>query len=214
MDEFLKEIKAMSASDLQLIVEDQRDLYSEEEFQMILNELESRGKNAIAVEKAEWDRQIKEEARKEEAAEKAAKKAALEEQRRKEEELQQIMAQRIEELSEKMPQLRAEFLCTTGFNFDGYKITNYIGIKSGESVLGTGLLSDLSATLTDFFGVESSVVGMKLGQAKEKALASLIDRCIIAGANAAIGIDLDIMTYGPNMMVACANGTAVTIEKI
>ena len=145
---------------------------------------------------------MKEEARKEEAAEKAAEKAAFEEQRRK-----------LEELYAKMPQLRAEFLCTTGYNFDGYKITNYIGIKSGESVLGTGLLSDLSAGLTDFFGVESSVVGRKLGQAKEKALASLIDNCIIAGANAAIGIDLDIMTYGPNMMVACANGTAVKIEK-
>ena len=78
--------------------------------------------------------------------------------------------------------------------FDGYRITEYIGIKSGEIVLGTGLLSDLSAGLTDFLGVESSVVGMKLGQAKEKAIAALIDNCIIAGANAAIGIDLDIMT--------------------
>lgn len=71
MDEFLKEIKAMSASDLQLIIEDQRELYSEEEFQIILDELESRGENAIAIEEAEWDQKMEEEARKEEAAEAA-----------------------------------------------------------------------------------------------------------------------------------------------
>ena len=71
MDEFLKEIKAMSATDLQLIIEDQKDLYSEEEFQMILDELESRGENAIAIEEAEWDRRMEEEARKEETAEAA-----------------------------------------------------------------------------------------------------------------------------------------------
>lgn len=67
MDEFIREIKSMSASDLQLIVEDQRELYSEEEFQIILNELKSRGSNAIEEENAEWDRKIAEEEREEEA---------------------------------------------------------------------------------------------------------------------------------------------------
>jgi uncharacterized protein YbjQ (UPF0145 family) len=71
MDEFLNEIKEMSASDLQLIVEDQRELYSDEEFQLILAELKSRGENAIAIEEAEWEQQMEEEARKEEAAETA-----------------------------------------------------------------------------------------------------------------------------------------------
>ena len=71
MDEFIKEIRAMSASDLQLITEDQKDLYSEEEFKLILAELESRGENAIAIEEAEWDQQMAEESRKEKAAEAA-----------------------------------------------------------------------------------------------------------------------------------------------
>lgn len=146
--------------------------------------------------------------------EEKAEKARIEEEERKEKEEQELRLQRFKELFNQMPGLRASFLSTTGFDFEGYKITEYIGIKSGESVIGTGLLSDLSAGITDFLGVESFAVGSKLGQAKERALKNLIDNCIVAGANAAIGVDLDIMTYGPNMMVACANGTAVKIEKL
>ena len=33
------------------------------------------------------------------------------------------------------------------------------------------------------------------------------------GVNAIIGVDLDFMKIGDNMIVACANGTAVVIEK-
>lgn len=106
------------------------------------------------------------------------------------------------------------FLATTGNTVDGYKIVKYMGIKSGNCVLGTGFLSELSAGWTDSFGMESGRMGSKLSQVKETAIARLITECVKIDADAVIGVDTDIMTIGANMMVATATGTAVKLEKL
>lgn len=36
---------------------------------------------------------------------------------------------------------------TSGFNFEGYSITEYLGYGSGECALGTGFLSTLGASV-------------------------------------------------------------------
>lgn len=42
---------------------------------------------------------------------------------------------------------------TTGFNFEGYEIVEYLGLVSGEAVIGTGYLSDLKMSLGILFGI-------------------------------------------------------------
>ncbi len=84
---------------------------------------------------------------------------------------------------------------------------------SGQIVLGTEFFSEFGASLSDLFGVGSTLMAWKTEQAKDKALDELIVNCLMKGANAVIGVDLDFMTIGNNMIVACANGTAVVIEK-
>ena len=51
MSDFEKEIRSMSKADLKLIIKDQKDLYSEEEFAFILKEYASRPKKPAAREK-------------------------------------------------------------------------------------------------------------------------------------------------------------------
>lgn len=51
----------------------------------------------------------------------------------------------------------AELMITSGFNFEGYKITEYIGFYSGECALGTGFLSSLDAGIADFLGSNSNL---------------------------------------------------------
>lgn len=106
------------------------------------------------------------------------------------------------------------FLTTTGFSFETHKIISYLGIKSGEVVLGTGFFSEFAASVTDLAGTESNVLATKLARAKDSALDKLIYRCIDSGANAVIGVDLDFSVLGNNMIVACANGTAVKVEPL
>lgn len=106
------------------------------------------------------------------------------------------------------------FIATTSGFVDGYRISKYIAIKSGQCVLGTGFLSDLSAGVNDMLGTESNRMGDKLSQVKDVALRKLIAECVKVHADAVIGVDTDVMTVGHNMMVASATGTAVKLEKI
>lgn len=135
-------------------------------------------------------------------------------ERKEEERLLEEQRQRVQKLKEEVAIKRRTFMTTTGYNFEGYRITEYLGIRSGEIVLGTGLFSEMLASVTDIFGEQSNVMTSKLTTAKQYALNRLIENCVAVGANAVIGVDLDMMTLAQNQMVVCANGTAVKIEKV
>ena len=105
-------------------------------------------------------------------------------------------------------------ILTTGYNFEGYNIVKYIGIISGETVLGAGFLSEFSASFSDILGDESSAFTDKLEAAKNTALDKLSVKSMEKGGNAIIGIDFDYITFSNNMIGVVANGTSVVIEKI
>lgn len=105
-------------------------------------------------------------------------------------------------------------LITTGYNFDGYKITDYKGVVSGETVIGTGLISEFLASVDDAMGMNSNSFSAKLRKVKENALGKLKIQSALAGGNAVIGVDFDYITFSNNMIGVSANGTAVVIEKL
>lgn len=119
-----------------------------------------------------------------------------------------------EEAKKRYIDLKINILLTTSSNFEGYKIKKYCGVKSGSVVLGTGFLSELSASISDIGGWENDRMVNKIEEAKSKATEKLINACIGVGGNAIIGIEYDIMTIGVNMIVVSANGTSVLIEKM
>ncbi len=104
-------------------------------------------------------------------------------------------------------------MMTTGYDFTGYKIKKYIGIISGQVVLGTGFLSEISASYADFFGAQSNKFATKLEQAKNAALGKLSDKSIKMGGNAIIGVDFDYITFHGNLIGVVANGTSVVVEE-
>lgn len=104
-------------------------------------------------------------------------------------------------------------LLTTGINFEGYRITKYHGIVSGETVLGTGFLSEINASVDDFFGNPSNDFSNKMKSAKNIAINIMVSQSIANGGNATIGINFNYITIGKNMFGVSVNGTSVTIEK-
>lgn len=132
------------------------------------------------------------------------------EEKKKEEKIQK---QR-EELREKYTEYVKAFKLTTGYNFEGYRITDYKGIISGEVVLGTGFISEFSASLSDSFGIQSNAFADKMTVAKNEAQNRLMKNAIFLGGNAIIGVDFDYINFSNNMIGVSANGTAVVIEKI
>lgn len=119
-----------------------------------------------------------------------------------------------EAMQEEILSRRINHMLTSGYNFEGYKITSYRGIVSGEAVLGTGFVSEFSATISDLLGSASAEFGNKMRQAKEIATSKMIDSSVSKGSNAIIGVDFDYTTLGNNMIAVSANGTSVIIERI
>lgn len=113
----------------------------------------------------------------------------------------------------KQKELIDNFKLTTGYEFCGYEIKEYIGVFSGQVVLGTGFLSELSASITDFLGEESNRFAEKLESAKNAATKKLILKSREKGGNAIIGVDFDYINFPGNMIGVIANGTSVIIEK-
>ena len=102
---------------------------------------------------------------------------------------------------------------TSGFNFENYEITEYLGFCSGECVLGTGFFSSLDASISDLFGINSTSYSSKLKQAREAATNMLIQNAAALGADGIIGLDIDYTTFSSDIMGVIANGTAVTIKS-
>lgn len=105
-------------------------------------------------------------------------------------------------------------MSTTGYNFEGYIIEEYLGIVDGQAVLGTGVLSEIFANISDTFGTESNAFSKKMREAKKLAFDDMQKEALYKGANAIIGLDIDITTIGNNMIAVSANATAVKIKKM
>lgn len=108
----------------------------------------------------------------------------------------------------------SKLMVTCGYNFEHYTIENYIKFCSGECVLGTGFLSNLSASFADTFGTSSKGYENKLAKAKDFAIEKLEEAARSEGANAIIGLQIDFETFSADIMGVVASGMAVYIEKI
>ncbi len=104
-------------------------------------------------------------------------------------------------------------MLTTGFSFEGYSITEYLGIVTGEIVVGTGYFSDIGASISDFFGAESPEYSEKLRVAKQAVLKIMTKNSTDIGGNAIIGISYEHMTFSGNMMGVSVTGTSVKVDK-
>ena len=108
-------------------------------------------------------------------------------------------------------------LLSTTTQLEGYKITEYKGIVTGETIFGANFFKDILASLTDVFGGRSSAYESSLNEAREIAMKEMQEKASNLGANGIIGIDIDYETIGKDgggmLMVACS-GTAVKIENV
>ncbi len=104
-------------------------------------------------------------------------------------------------------------LITTTPSLDGKRITRYLGLVSGEAILGANIFRDLFAGIRDIVGGRSAAYESELRKAKEIALREMQEQATALGANAVVGVDLDYETVGNGtMLMVSASGTAVVYE--
>ncbi len=106
-------------------------------------------------------------------------------------------------------------LMVTTPSIDGQTVTRYIGIVSGEAILGANIFKDFFASIRDIVGGRSAAYEEELRKAKQIALDEMAQQAHEMGANAVIGVDLDYETIqvgqGGGMLMVSASGTAVVL---
>ena len=104
-------------------------------------------------------------------------------------------------------------LVTTTPTIEGRKIVEYLGIVTGEAIIGANIIRDVFAAVTDIVGGRSAAYEESLREAREAALRELQDEAMQRGGNAVIGVDIDYEVLGQgSMLMVAASGTAVVIE--
>ena len=105
-------------------------------------------------------------------------------------------------------------IVTTTPNVEGHLIAEYLGIVTGEAILGANIFRDLFAGIRDIVGGRSAAYEKELQRARQIALQELEERAAELGANAVVGVDLDygVLGGGNGMLMVSASGTAVVIQ--
>jgi uncharacterized protein YbjQ (UPF0145 family) len=102
-------------------------------------------------------------------------------------------------------------LIVTTDGIEGRKIVEYLGIVSGDAIVGANVFRDLFARVRDVVGGRAGGYEKALRGAKDHAIEDMVREAETAGANAVVAVDLDYEVVGESMLMVSANGTAVRL---
>ncbi len=107
-------------------------------------------------------------------------------------------------------------IMTTTPSVDGRPVSEYLGIVTGEAIIGANIFKDLMATMRDIVGGRSAAYEKALRSAREEALREMSSIASERGADAVIGVDLDyeVLGTGNGMLMVTASGTAVALSGV
>lgn len=102
-------------------------------------------------------------------------------------------------------------IMTTTPYIEGKPVQEYLGIVTGEAIMGANIMRDFLASVTDIVGGRSGAYETKLAQARRVALQEMAEDARRLEANAVVGIDLDYEVIRDGMLMVTVSGTAVRI---
>lgn len=108
-----------------------------------------------------------------------------------------------------------DIIITTTNSIENAHVEKYLGIVTSNLVVGTGFFSDLTASLTDFFGGMSGTYKEHMNELYSKAYDELKSKAIALGANCVLGFKIDfdeISGKGMQMFMVSVSGTAVVVK--
>lgn len=102
-------------------------------------------------------------------------------------------------------------LIVTTDSIEGRKVVEYLGIVSGDAIVGANIFRDVFARVRDVVGGRAGGYEKALKGAKEGAVEDMIEEAQALGADAVLAVDLDYEVVGESMLMVSANGTAVKL---
>lgn len=102
-------------------------------------------------------------------------------------------------------------IITTTPGIEGHPVQEYLGVVTGEAILGAHIGRDILASFTDIVGGRAGVYEEEVRKARKIALDEMAAEAKKLGANAVIGVDIDYEVIRDGMLMVAASGTAVKI---
>jgi uncharacterized protein YbjQ (UPF0145 family) len=104
-------------------------------------------------------------------------------------------------------------IITTTNTIEGQRISAYLGLVTGEAILGANVFRDFFASVRDIVGGRSGAYEKVLRSARDEAVQEMMAEAKSLGANAVVGVDLDYEVIGKegSMLMVSASGTAVKL---
>jgi len=104
-------------------------------------------------------------------------------------------------------------IVTTTPTVEGRPVKDYLGLVTGEVIVGANLFRDLFASITDIVGGRSGKYEEVLARARTEAVEEMTEQARQLGGNAVVGVDIDYEVLGQNgsMLMVSVSGTAVVL---
>lgn len=105
-------------------------------------------------------------------------------------------------------------LISTTSLLEGKTIKEYRGVVFGEAISGIDFLKDFTANIANRLGGRVEEYEQEIVDARADAINEMMARAKKIGANALVGVTIDVETIGENgsMIMVTASGTAVVVE--
>jgi uncharacterized protein YbjQ (UPF0145 family) len=107
-------------------------------------------------------------------------------------------------------------IITTTPTLEGHPIREYLGIVTGEAILGANIVRDMFAAFRDVVGGRAGAYEESLRNAREEALREMAEEARSRGADAVVAVDLDYEVLGAQngMLMVTSSGTAVKTRAV
>ncbi len=105
-----------------------------------------------------------------------------------------------------------DVIVTTGFEVEGHRIVQYLGVVRGLTVRSTNILQLIFSGLRSIFGGRLKAMIRLCDNSRQDAFDQMVDHARALGANGIIGMRYDSEGVSGGWAEILAYGTAVTIE--
>lgn len=105
-------------------------------------------------------------------------------------------------------------IVTTTHTIEGRQIVDYLGVVTGEVILGANVFRDMFAGLRDIFGGRAKAYEDVLERGRREAILEAVGKARQLSGDALVGCDIDYQTLGQrgSMLMISFNGTAVKLR--
>jgi uncharacterized protein YbjQ (UPF0145 family) len=102
---------------------------------------------------------------------------------------------------------------TTTDSIEGRAVSEYLGVVSGEAVIGANVVSDIAAGIRDVVGGRSGSYEKKIETGRQEAVSDIKAEAEQLGADAVVGATMDYEEMAEGMLWVNISGTAVKTRR-